>query len=85
MMDVVESQALANRRVTVSREGMKSMAVMLRDPNPINWDVDVLHALGMDQRPVNQGPTNLAYAWDALTGWTGSIGARQGRLGSLYQ
>ena len=78
MMDVVEGQAIPNRRVTVKREGMKSMAVMLRDPNPIHWDVDVLRALGMDQRPVNQGPTNLAYVWDALTDWTGSIGAVKG-------
>jgi acyl dehydratase len=63
------------RTVTVSREGMKPMAIILRDPNPIHWDLDVLRELGLDERPVNHGPTNLAYVWDALTAWTGSAAA----------
>jgi acyl dehydratase len=40
---------------------MKTMAVLLRDPNPIHWDREVLERLGLDQRPVNQGPINASY------------------------
>jgi hypothetical protein len=32
----------------------------------------VLRELGLDERPVNQGPTNLAYVWDLLIAWTGN-------------
>jgi acyl dehydratase len=74
-MSIVVGQEIAAHTLTVNREGMKPMAVMLRDPNPIHWDVELLRALGLDERPVNQGPTNVAYVWDALTAWTGSVAA----------
>ena len=74
-MSIAVGDELSVRHVTVNREGMKPMAVMLRDPNPIHWDVEVLCELGLDERPVNQGPTNLAYVWDALTAWTGDAAA----------
>lgn len=74
-MSIVVGHEIPVRTVTVNREAMKPMALILRDPNPIHWDLDVLRALGLDERPVNQGPTNLAYVWDALTAWTGSVAA----------
>lgn len=40
---------------------MKTMAVLLRDPNPIHWDVAVTRTLGLGDRPVNQGPINMSY------------------------
>ena len=40
---------------------MKTMAVLLRDPNPIHWDVEVVRKLGLGERPVNQGPINVGY------------------------
>lgn len=40
---------------------MKTMALLLRDPNPIHWDVDVLRRLGLPASPINQGPTNMSY------------------------
>lgn len=74
-MTIAVGTEIPGRTVTVHREGMKPMAIILRDPNPIHWDVDVLRALGLDERPVNQGPTNVSYVWDALTEWTGSSAA----------
>jgi acyl dehydratase len=40
---------------------MKTMALLLRDPNPIHWNRDVLERLGLDHRPINQGPINASY------------------------
>ncbi|MCW2841093.1 MAG: protein dehydratase [Aeromicrobium sp.] len=74
-MSLTVGDEVPARRVTVDASAMKVMAVLMRDPNPIHWDVDVLRALGLDERPVNQGPSNLAYVWDALTAWTGSVAA----------
>lgn len=40
---------------------MKTMALLLRDPNPIHWDTAATARLGLGDRPVNQGPLNLSY------------------------
>jgi acyl dehydratase len=52
-------------------EPMKTVAALLRDPNPIHFDAGAVAALGMGDRPVNQGPTNMAYVCNMLTAWTG--------------
>ncbi len=46
---------------SVSAEAMKTVAALLHDPNPIHFDVAAVQALGMGERPVNQGPNNLGY------------------------
>lgn len=56
---------------SVSAEKMKTMAALLSDPTPIHWDVATLQALGMGDRPVNQGPLTMGYAMNALTAWAG--------------
>lgn len=56
----------------VSAEKMKTMAALLSDSNPIHFDVDAVRALGMGDRPVNQGPTNMAYIMNYLVDWAGS-------------
>ncbi len=56
---------------SVSAEKMKTMAALLADPTPIHWDVETLQALGMGDRPVNQGPLNMGYVMNAVTGWAG--------------
>ncbi|SNT47489.1 MaoC family dehydratase [Rhodococcoides kyotonense] len=58
-------------RVVVRAEAMKPMALLLRDPNPIHWDTAALRALGLDERPINQGPLNVSYIWEAVTAWLG--------------
>ena len=46
---------------SVDAEKMKVMAAILHDPNPIHFDVEVVRALGYGQRPINQGPINMAW------------------------
>lgn len=55
----------------VRAAAMKTMAVLLRDPNPIHFDPDVVAALGMGDRVINQGPTNMAYVVNMLVAWAG--------------
>jgi acyl dehydratase len=40
---------------------MKTMALLLRDPNPIHWDVDVVRQLQLGDQPINQGPINVGF------------------------
>ena len=56
---------------SVSAEKMKTMAALLSDPTPIHWDVETLRALGMGDRPINQGPLNVGYVMNAVTDWAG--------------
>jgi acyl dehydratase len=46
---------------SVDPEKMKLMAALLRDPNPIHLDAEAVKALGLGDRVINQGPTNLSY------------------------
>lgn len=55
----------------VDAEKMKTMALLLRDPNPIHWDVETVRELGMGDRPVNQGPNNMAYLVGMLADFAG--------------
>lgn len=56
---------------SVSREKMKTMAALLADSNPIHFDLDSVRQLGMGDRPINQGPSNLGYLMNMLAAWTG--------------
>jgi acyl dehydratase len=56
---------------SVPIEAMKTMALLLRDPNPIHWDAAAVKDLGMGDRVINQGPTNMAYVVNMLIAWTG--------------
>lgn len=58
---------------SVSREKMKTMAALLADSNPIHFDLDSVRALGMGDRPINQGPNNLAYVMNMLGSWAGGM------------
>ena len=58
---------------SVDPEKMKTMALLLRDPNPIHWDVETVRALGMGDRPVNQGPNNMAYLINMLASYAGGF------------
>jgi len=56
---------------SVDAEKMKIMAAILQDPNPIHFDVDAVRKLGLGDRPVNQGPINMAYLMNVATAWAG--------------
>jgi len=59
---------------------MKTMAALLRDPNPIHFDPAVTRALGMGEGTVNQGPTNVGWVASALMAWGGGGAACLRRL-----
>lgn len=59
---------------------MKTMAALLRDPNPIHWDPAATRALGMGDRTVNQGPINMGYVINMLVAWAGGDPSRLRRL-----
>lgn len=64
---ITQGLALEDLEISsVNAEKMKTMAVILRDPNPIHWDVDLVRELGMGDRVVNQGPNNMAYLVELL-------------------
>ena len=57
----------------VDPEKMKIMAAILRDPNPIHYDAESVKALGLGDRQVNQGPTNMSYLLNLVTQWSGGV------------
>lgn len=74
--DVSPGQALEPLVIeSIDVERMKTMAAMLQDPNPIHYDVEVVKELGMGDRPVNQGPLNIAYLLDLVGRFAGGYGA----------
>jgi acyl dehydratase len=52
---------------------MRTMAALLRDPNPLHWDRDAVAALplGLGRRTINQGPLGLSYMINMLHAWAG--------------
>ncbi|WP_308282590.1 MaoC/PaaZ C-terminal domain-containing protein [Pseudonocardia nigra] len=56
----------------VDPEKMKLMAALLHDPNPIHLGPDAVRAVGLGDRAVNQGPSNLGYVQNVLIAWAGS-------------
>jgi acyl dehydratase len=45
----------------IEPERMKTMAVLLQDPNPIHISPDAAREAGLGERVVNQGPRNMAF------------------------
>jgi acyl dehydratase len=58
---------------SVSAQRMKTMAAILRDPNPLHWDREAVAALPLElgQRTINQGPLGLSYIINMLHAWMG--------------
>jgi acyl dehydratase len=66
-------EALPGLRVdSVDADHIKIMALILRDPNPIHFDLDAVAAAGLGDREVNQGGATMAYVINMLAGWAGS-------------
>ena len=61
------------RMAEVSAERMRTMAAILRDPNPLHWDREAVAALplGLGRRTINQGPLGLGYMVNMLHAWAG--------------
>jgi acyl dehydratase len=62
---------IPERTVLVEPGPMQVFSLLTRDPNPIHWDVDAVGALGLGDRPVNQGGLNVGYVIGAVTAWAG--------------
>ncbi|MBI1181665.1 MAG: protein dehydratase [Alphaproteobacteria bacterium] len=56
---------------SVRPERMRTMAAILRDPNPVHWDRNAVAALGFGQHTINQGPLGLSYMINMLHEWAG--------------
>jgi acyl dehydratase len=64
---------------SVSAERMRTMAAILRDPNPLHWDRDAVASLPvvdtlpfkLGKRTINQGPLGLSYIVNMLHEWMG--------------
>jgi 3-hydroxybutyryl-CoA dehydratase len=65
-MTVRVGDAIAGAAILVRPEAMKLWSVVLRDPNPIHLDPEVVRAKGLGDRVINQGPANVAYVVNAL-------------------
>jgi acyl dehydratase len=58
---------------SVSAARMRTMAALLRDPNPVHWDRKAVASLplGLGERTINQGPLGLSYIINMLHAWQG--------------
>jgi len=56
---------------SVSAGRMRTMAAILRDPNPVHWDRKAVAALGLGERTINQGPLGVGYMVNMLHAWAG--------------
>jgi acyl dehydratase len=56
---------------SVRPERMRTMAAILRDPNPVHWDREAVAKLGFGHRTINQGPLGLSYMVNMLHAWAG--------------
>lgn len=71
LASVKVGQELEPLVVEPDAEKMKTMAAILQDPNPIHFDVEAVRELGLGERPVNQGPTNMSYLINLVSRWAG--------------
>lgn len=62
---------------SVLPERMRTMAAILRDPNPVHWHPDSVEALGFGKHTINQGPLGLSYMINMLHDWQGAKSIRR--------
>ena len=76
--DIQIGARLPERRIeSVNSDHIKIVALVLRDSNPIHYDLDAVARAGLGDREVNQGGATMAYLLDLLNEWTGSRSAVQ--------
>lgn len=63
----------------VTRARMRTMAAVLRDPNPVHWDPKLVAELpmGLGEKTINQGPLGLSYMINMLHEWAGPKSIRR--------
>jgi 3-hydroxybutyryl-CoA dehydratase len=50
----------------IDEESIRDLAAVLQDPNPIHLDADVVRAMGLGDRVINQGPAGIGYLMNML-------------------
>lgn len=60
---------------SVRADDIKLFALILRDPNPIHFDLEAVRSAGLGERAVNQGGATMAYVANYLADWGGSRAA----------
>ncbi|MDT9592185.1 MaoC family dehydratase [Nocardioides zeae] len=55
----------------VRDDDIQAMALVLRDPNPIHFDLAAVARAGLGDRAVNQGGSTMAYVADHVVAWAG--------------
>lgn len=66
MSALVAGMALPPITLTAGLPEMKQFSLLMADPNPIHFDPQHTAAIGMGDRPINQGTLNMAYPLNAL-------------------
>jgi 3-hydroxybutyryl-CoA dehydratase len=51
---------------SVQEDAIRSLAQVLADPNPIHLNVEVVQAMGLGDRVINQGPAGIGYLMNML-------------------
>lgn len=59
----------------IEPDQIRLVALLLRDPNPIHFDLDAVAAAGLGDREVNQGGATMAYVLNLLINLAGSRAA----------
>jgi acyl dehydratase len=76
MCGIRVGDTLPERRISsVSPDHIKMVALILRDSNPIHFDLDAVARAGLGDREVSQGGATMAYVLDLLAEWAGSRSA----------
>ncbi|HEY9264296.1 MAG TPA: MaoC family dehydratase [Mycobacterium sp.] len=65
--DILPSYVVTDIRA----ESIQIIALLLRDSNPIHFDLDAVRDAGLGDRAVNQGGASMAYIMTMLTQWAG--------------
>lgn len=60
-------------------------ALILRDPNPIHWNLEAVRATGLGDRYVNQGGATMAFVMNLLQRWAGGDRAALRRVSCRFR
>lgn len=64
--EISEGTRLEPLSVRVESGKMKTVAAIMRDPNPTHYDVEAVKAVGLGDRLLNQGPANAGYLMELV-------------------
>ena len=65
--------ALPEQAVVADAQSMRVLTLIMHDPNPIHYDASAVQAVGLGERPINQGTLNMAYALNAVAAAAGGV------------